>query len=125
MNIKVGGVFDLTKHLPQIPQHTMLGNSELSDLECHINPLKIITDNLISRCRDSKTNLVNLEEYNQANPNRTLTEEQVNQSLYDNNNMIFIIKATFEELGLTGSNEYYYVAEITVEYEDIARWRYD
>lgn len=125
MNIKVGGVFDLTKHLPTIPQHTMLGNSELSDLECRINPLKIISDNLISRCRDGKTNLVNLEEYNQANPNRTLTEEQVNQSLYDNNNMIFIIKATFEELGLTGSNEYYYVAEITVEYEDIARWRYD
>lgn len=125
MNIKVGGVFDMTKHLPTIPQHTMLGNSELSDLECRINPLKIISDNLISRCRDGKTNLVNLEEYNQANPNRTLTEEQVNQSLYDNNNMIFIIKATFEELGLTGSNEYYYVAEITVEYEDIARWRYD
>ena len=125
MNIKVGGVFDMTKHLPQIPQHTMLGNSELSDLECRINPLKIISDNLISRCRDGKTNLVNLEEYNRANPNRTLTEEQVNQSLYDNNAMIFIIKATFEELGLTGSNEYYYVAEITVEYEDIARWRYD
>ena len=125
MNIKVCGVFDLTKHLPTIPQHTMLGNSELSDLECRINPLKIISDNLISRCRDGKTNLVNLEEYNRANPNRTLTEEQVNQSLYDNNNMIFIIKATFEELGLTGSNEYYYVAEITVEYEDIARWRYD
>ena len=63
MNIKVGGVFDLTKHLPTIPQHTMLGNSELSDLECRINPLKIISDNLISRCRDGKTNLVNLEEY--------------------------------------------------------------
>ena len=125
MNIKVGGVFDLTKHLPQIPQNTMLSNSELSDLECRINPLKIISDNLISKCRDGKTNLVNLEEYNRANPIRTLTEEQVNQSLYDNNAMIFIIEATFEELGLTDSHEYYYVAEITVEYEDIARWRYD
>lgn len=125
MNIKVGGVFDLTKHLPKIPQNTMLGNSELSDLECRINPLKIISDNLISRCRDGKTNLVNLEEYNRANPNRTLTEEQVNQSLYNNNNMIFIIKAGFEELGLPNSHEYYYVVEITVEYEDIARWRYD
>lgn len=125
MNIKVGGVFDLTKHLPKIPLNTMLGNSELSDLECRINPLKIVSDNLISRCRDGKTNLVNLEEYNRANLNRTLTEEQVNQSLYDNNGMIFIIKANFEELGITGSNEYYYVAEITVEYEDIARWRYD
>lgn len=125
MNIKVGGVFDLTKQLPKIPLNTMLSNSELSDLECRINPLKIISDNLISKCRDGKTNLVNLEEYNRANPNRTLTEEQVNQSLYNNNAMIFIIKANFEELGLTDSHEYYYVAEITVEYEDIARWRYD
>lgn len=125
MNIKVGGVFDLTKHLPKIPQNTMLSNSELSDLECRINPLKIITDNLISRCRDGKTNLVNLEEYNRANSNRTLTEEQVNKFLYDHNIMVFIIKADFEELGLTGSNEYYYVAEITAEYEDIARWYYD
>lgn len=125
MNIKVGGVVDLTRYLPKIPLNTMLGNSELSDLECRINPLKFISDNLISKCRDGKTNLVNLEEYNRANPNRTLTEEQVNQSLYKNNNMIFIIKATFEELGLPGSNEYYYVAEITIEYEDIARWLYD